>query len=35
LLTQERIEGNVLIHHSGGALTLMGFQEQLYKNKPC
>jgi 1-aminocyclopropane-1-carboxylate deaminase/D-cysteine desulfhydrase-like pyridoxal-dependent ACC family enzyme len=28
-LTQKGIRGNILIHHSGGALTLMGFQEQL------
>lgn len=29
LIKQDQIEGNVLIHHSGGALTLMGFQHQL------
>ena len=30
-LTSESIQGNLLIHHAGGALTLMGFQEQLVK----
>ncbi len=29
LLRQENIKGNVLIHHSGGSLTLMGFQDEL------
>lgn len=34
LLSQANILGNVLIHHAGGALTLMGFQEQLHKLLP-
>lgn len=29
ILKQESIQGKVLIHHSGGALTLLGFQNQL------
>jgi 1-aminocyclopropane-1-carboxylate deaminase/D-cysteine desulfhydrase-like pyridoxal-dependent ACC family enzyme len=29
ILKQEDIRGNILIHHSGGALTLMGFQDRL------
>lgn len=29
LIKQEQITGNILIHHSGGGLTLMGFQNQL------
>jgi 1-aminocyclopropane-1-carboxylate deaminase len=29
LLSQGDIQGNVLIHHSGGAMSLMGFQDQL------
>lgn len=29
ILKQEGIQGKVLIHHSGGALTLIGFQNQL------
>lgn len=29
LLAKENIKGNILIHHSGGALSLFGFQEQL------
>jgi 1-aminocyclopropane-1-carboxylate deaminase/D-cysteine desulfhydrase-like pyridoxal-dependent ACC family enzyme len=29
ILKEGTIQGNVLIHHSGGALTLMGFQSQL------
>ncbi len=33
LLTQGKMQGNVLIHHSGGALTLMGFQDRLQKLK--
>lgn len=31
LITQEKIKGNLLIHHAGGSLTLMGFQRQLYE----
>ena len=31
LLANGEILGNVLIHHSGGSLTLMGFQNQLKK----
>jgi 1-aminocyclopropane-1-carboxylate deaminase len=30
-IAQENIQGNILIHHSGGSLTLMGFQDQLQK----
>lgn len=33
LLNQGEIKGNILIHHSGGALTLTGFQEQLQKTQ--
>ena len=33
LLTLGEMQGNVLIHHAGGALTLLGFQEQLKKLK--
>jgi 1-aminocyclopropane-1-carboxylate deaminase len=29
LLAEHSFQGNVLIHHSGGALTLLGFEEQL------
>lgn len=29
LIIQKKIEGKLLIHHSGGSLTLMGFQDQL------
>jgi 1-aminocyclopropane-1-carboxylate deaminase/D-cysteine desulfhydrase-like pyridoxal-dependent ACC family enzyme len=29
IITQENIKGNSLLIHSGGGLTLMGFQEQL------
>jgi 1-aminocyclopropane-1-carboxylate deaminase len=31
ILKDGRIQGNLLIHHSGGSLTLMGFQNQLQK----
>jgi 1-aminocyclopropane-1-carboxylate deaminase len=30
-LATSKIEGNILIHHSGGGLSLFGFQEQLKK----
>jgi 1-aminocyclopropane-1-carboxylate deaminase len=31
LIIQEKLKGNILILHSGGSLTLMGFQHQLHK----
>lgn len=31
LIIQKKMKGNLLIHHSGGSLTLMGFQHQLHQ----
>ena len=31
LITQRELKGNILIHHAGGALTLMGFHSQLQR----
>lgn len=31
LIFKKKIEGKVLIHHSGGSLTLMGFQQQIHQ----
>lgn len=35
ILKQEKIGGNILLHHSGGALTLMGFQDRLSLFRNC
>ncbi len=35
IISAQAIEGNILMVHSGGALTLMGFQKELIDNNNC